>query len=323
MTAAAAAPARAIPRPPAPTGQLAQLHREIRRCTACPLYATRRHACPGEGPERAAVMFVGEAPGWEEDRAGRPFVGRAGQLLTELMEAAGITRSRVYVANTVRCLPQKEGGSAEPPQWAVDACRPFLLREIALVRPAVLVAVGRTALRALVSTKLAISEARGRAYVKDGRWVYPIYHPSYLLRNGNDPVLRNTFEEDFAGLRRLLRVHAATLRPRWSLEAIAWLYRSTPVPHAPNAHSQATTWHVLDAFALPQIQGTTVTWDIRGVHEMFRTPSAIQELLRRYVGRPVRLDLTNSSLRRGVRATLLGDTTRESVRPAEPAGGGS
>jgi uracil-DNA glycosylase family 4 len=268
-------------------------------------------------------MFVGEAPGWEEDRAGRPFVGKAGDLLTGLMEGAGFSRDRVYLTNTTRCLPPKVKGSAEPPQWAVDACRPFLLREIALVRPAVLVAVGRTALRALVSTKLAIREARGRAYVKDGRWVYPISHPSYLLRNGNDPVLRYTFEDDFAGLRRLLRVHAATLRPRWSLEAIAWLYRSTPVPHTPNAHSQATTWHVLDAFALPQVQGTTVTWDIHGVHEIFRTPSAVQELLRRYVGRPVRLDLANSSLRRGVRGTLLGDTTRESVRPAEPAGGGS
>jgi DNA polymerase len=168
-------------------------------------------------------MFVGEAPGWEEDRAGRPFVGKAGDLLTGLMEGAGFSRDRVYLANTTRCLPPKVRGSAEPPQEAVDACRPFLLREIALVRPAVLVAVGRTALRALLSTKLAISEARGRAYVKDGRWVYPIYHPSYLLRNGKDPVLRCTFEDDFAGLRRLLRVHAATLRPRWSLEAIAWL----------------------------------------------------------------------------------------------------
>ncbi len=309
MTAAPPAPVRAIPRPPAPSGPLAQLHRDIRRCTACPLAATRRHACPGEGPERAAVMVVGEAPGYDEDRAGRPFVGRAGQLLTELMEGAGLSRSRVYIANTVRCLPPKTGGSAEPPQEAVEACRMFLEREIALVRPAVLVALGRAALRALVSPKLAISDAHGRAYTRDGRWVYPMYHPSYLLRNGNDPALRRAFEDDMAGLGRLLRVHAATLRPRWSLEAIAWLYRSAPTSHTPNAHSRATTLHVLERFALPQVDGATITWDIRGVHEMFRTPSAIQELLRRYVGRPVRLDLTNSSLRRGVRATILAGTT--------------
>lgn len=173
----------------------------------------------------------------------------------------------------------------------MEACRRFLEREIALVRPAVLVAVGRTALRALVSPKLAIGEAHGRAYVKDGRWVYPPYHPSYLLQNGNDPALRRTFEDDMAGLARLLRVHAATLRPWWSLETIAWLYRSAPTPHTSNAHSPAATWHVLEHFALPQADGTDIAWDIRGLHEMFRTPSAVQELLRRYTGRPIRLDL--------------------------------
>jgi len=253
-------------------------------------------------------MFVGEAPGQDEDRIGRPFIGDAGRSLTELMEDAGIPRSRVYLTNTVRCLPPKVSGSTVPPAQAIDACHSFLEREIALVRPAVLVAVGRTALGALLTRKLTISNARGRAYFTNGRWVFPVFHTSFLLRHGNDPTLRKQFEDDFDDLVRLLRIHAATLRPRWSLEALPWLYRSTPVAHTPNAHSAATTWNVLDAFTFPQVEGATVSWDIRGIHSMFRTPSAIQELLCRWVGQPVRLDLGRSSLQRGVTGTILAET---------------
>jgi len=251
-------------------------------------------------------MIVGEAPGAEEDGSGRPFVGEAGGTLTDLMEQAGIPRSRVYVSNTVHCLPPKVNGSAKPSAAVVKACQPWIEQEIALVRPAVLVVAGDTALRALLSPTFAISKEHGRVHFKDGRWVYPIFHPSYLLRNGNDPVLRGTFEEDLHGLAILMRVHAATLRSPWSLEAVAHLYRSTTVPHTPNGHSKAIAWHVHDQFALPMVTAPSVSWDIRGIHTMLHTPSAVQELLHRWVGRPVRLELENSFVRDGVSATILG-----------------
>jgi uracil-DNA glycosylase family protein len=297
------APRTAIPRPPEPQGPLAALRREIRACRACPLAHHRRRACPGEGPERAAIAFVGEAPGYEEDRQGRPFVGPAGRLLTELLEQAGISRRRVYITNAVKCLPPKRGGSAEPAPEALAACRPFLLREIELVRPAVLVALGRTATQALLGTAIPMARARGRVFASQGRWIYPMYHPSYLLRS-SDPLARRTFEDDLRGLARLLRVHAATLRPGWSIQVVPWLYRSTPTAHTPSPHSPADTWHIVTNFQLPRVQGTTVTWDVTGVHDMFRTLSTLQELIRRYIGRPVRID-PDSSLGRGVRATIL------------------
>ncbi len=243
-------------------------------------------------------MVVGEAPWTEEDAVGRPFVGRAGHKMTELMAEAGIPRSRVYISNTVRCKPPKVNGSPKPTADVVEACRSFVERELALVRPAVLVLAGDTALRAFLSPKFSISRERGRAHFKDGRWVYPIYHPSYLLRNGNDPTLRHTFEEDFLGLRRLLRVHATTLRSPWSVDAIATVYRSLPVAHTPSAHSGAVTWYLHEGFALPQVENRTVTWNVDGVDRMLQTPSAIQELLHRWTGRPVALDLERTVMRR-------------------------
>jgi uracil-DNA glycosylase family 4 len=301
---AAAATSRAIPRPPAPTGALARLHAEIRRCAACPLARTRRHACPGEGPERAAIMIVGEAPGFEENRQGRPFVGPAGQLLTDLLAEAGIDRSSVYLSNVAKCLPPKTGGSAEPPREAVEACRTFLAQELDLVGPSIVIAAGSTALRALVDPRLSITQARGRAFFKDGRWLYPIYHPSYVLRSSGDPRVAAEMRDDLAALRHLRGLHAATLRRPWPLaDVVRHVFCSRAAPHAPTARSPAHTWHVVDHFALPKTSGATVTWDVRGLRPMFQTPSAIQELLRRWTGQPVRLDRVSE--RHGASATIL------------------
>ncbi len=292
MPQAPAAPAAppAIPRLPAPTGELAALRRDILRCTRCPLHAHRRRACPGEGPARAAVMIVGEAPGWQEDRDGRPFVGAAGQLLTRLLADCGIDRGSVYITNTVKCLPPMAGASAAPSADAVQTCLPFLRRELELVSPAVVVLAGGTPLRALVDPRLSITRAHGRAFFKDGRWLYPIYHPSYLLRSRGDPRVAAEARDDLQRLHHLRGLHAATLRRPWPLpEVLRHLFASTPTPHEPNRHSQAAAWHVLEHFALPTTRDGAITWDVRGLRPMFKTPSAIQELLRRWAGRPVRL----------------------------------
>lgn len=305
-TVQATAALRPIPQPPVPTGALAELRRDILRCTRCPLHTSRRRACPGEGPERAPIMIVGEAPGFMEDRAGRPFVGRAGQLLTQLLAEAGLDRRRVYLSNTVRCLPPKVGGSAAPSPEAIRACRPFLDREFELVRPAIVVLAGNTPLQSLFTPRLRVGAVHGRAYYKDGRWLYPIYHPSYALRAGTvqEVTITDELRADLNNLMRLRIVHAATSRRPWRVtEVVEHLFTSAPVPHTPNAHSHATTWHVLDHFALPSVSGDTVTWDLKGLRPMFKTPSAIQELLSRWTGRPVRLTAVSES--HGAVATIV------------------
>jgi uracil-DNA glycosylase family 4 len=296
-------PARAIPAPPAPSsGPLASLRREIAACRLCPLHATRRRACPGEGPERAAVMIIGEAPGREEDRQGRPFVGPAGRLLTDALEAAGIPRRRVYITNVVKCLPPSDGGSAAPPREAVAACLRHLGREIAAVQPHIVVLAGATAARTLLDPSASITRLRGTVHFPGewGAWVYPVCHPAYVLRAGPGSRAEREFREDIAALPRIIRVHAATLARPWALGPIAaHLFTSAPVPHEPSPHSPARAWMVLDRFSLPETDGDRVAWDLRGLRPMWRTPSAVAELLRRYTGEEVELDLPLGEEARG------------------------
>ncbi|MBI1905904.1 MAG: uracil-DNA glycosylase [Rhodocyclales bacterium] len=174
------------------------LEQAIRSCTACRLCEQRKQAVPGVGDRRATWMFVGEGPGAEEDRRGEPFVGQAGKLLDAMLAAIGLRRGEgVYIANAVKCRPP-HNRTPEPDEIA--ACLPFLQRQIALVRPRVLVALGRPAAQALLGAEVRISTARGKVHAHSGFPVIVTYHPAYLLRN---PVDKGKAWEDLCHARTL------------------------------------------------------------------------------------------------------------------------
>ena len=148
-------------------------------CEKCKLSKTRTQVVYGVGNPNADLMFIGEAPGRDEDEKGEPFVGRAGQLLTDIIKAMKLTRDDVYIANVIKCRPP-ENRNPEPDE--LDACRPFIKRQIELIQPKVIVTLGKFALQSLTGRASAISGARGQWTEYDGIKVMPTYHPAYLLR---------------------------------------------------------------------------------------------------------------------------------------------
>lgn len=159
---------------------------EIEGCTRCGLHASRTRTVPGEGLAPARLMLIGEGPGRQEDLAGRPFVGQAGQLLDKMLEAIHLDRSGVYIANTVKCRPPE---NRVPASDELLACAPFLARQIALVDPAVIVALGGTATKLLLGDDVRIGQVRGRWQALGERAVMPTYHPAYLLRDPRQKVV--------------------------------------------------------------------------------------------------------------------------------------
>ena len=154
---------------------------DVRACTACGLCRTRKQAVPGVGDGEADWMFVGEAPGAEEDARGEPFVGQAGRLLDNMLAALDLRRDHnVYIANVLKCRPP---GNRTPEPGEVDACRPYLDRQIALVRPRLIVALGRSAATTLLAVDASIASLRGRVHRYQGVPLIVTYHPAYLLRN--------------------------------------------------------------------------------------------------------------------------------------------
>ena len=153
---------------------------ELGACTRCGLSRARSHIVFGEGNPDADLMLIGEAPGKDEDRQGRPFVGRAGQLLARLLEEVGFTREQVYIANVIKCRPP-ENRTPEPEE--VLTCKPFLLQQIRIIDPKVLVLLGSVALKAFFGFEKTISRMRGQALAHEGRVVIPTYHPAFALRN--------------------------------------------------------------------------------------------------------------------------------------------
>lgn len=179
---------------------LAAVRAEIGDCTRCKLHAQgRRQIVFGVGNPQADLMFVGEAPGADEDIQGIPFVGRAGQLLTKIIEAIELKREQVYIANVIKCRPP---GNRNPEQDEVDTCEPFLFRQIDIIRPKVVVALGTFAARALLRTLDPISRLRGRVYDYRGAKLIPTFHPAYLLRN---PASKREVWEDMKIVRGILR----------------------------------------------------------------------------------------------------------------------
>ncbi len=182
----------------ATTEQLLAIHGRIRACVACRLHRTRTQAVPGYGPVEARIMAVGEAPGEKEDQQGRPFVGAAGKLLTELVESIGLTRRDIYITNTVKCRPP---GNRDPELDEVAACSHFLDEQIALLRPDVILILGRLALNRLLPQSAGISRLHGQRLEHDDRVYVPLYHPAAALYNGS---LRETLFADMLRVRTYL-----------------------------------------------------------------------------------------------------------------------
>jgi DNA polymerase len=171
---------------------------DIGDCTRCPLHQGRTHIVHTEGSRRARLMFIGEAPGADEDAQARPFVGRAGQLLTKIIEAIGFKRDEVLIGNVNRCRPP---GNRPPTEEEATMCKPFLLREIASVQPEVIVVMGNTATRNLLNAKLGITKLRGQFQDYHGVKVMPTFHPAYLLR---DPSKKQETWQDLKKVRDYL-----------------------------------------------------------------------------------------------------------------------
>jgi DNA polymerase len=159
---------------------LQAVRQEIGDCQRCPLCEKRRNIVFGEGSPEAAVVFVGEGPGDEEDRSGRPFVGRSGELLTKMIEAVGWRREDIYICNIVKCRPP---GNRNPELEEVAACRPFLDKQILAIQPRVIVTLGKPAISTLLGRNVAITRERGNWQEWNGIAVMPTFHPAYLLRS--------------------------------------------------------------------------------------------------------------------------------------------
>jgi uracil-DNA glycosylase family 4 len=187
------------PTPGDEAGSLAALQAHIGDCTRCKLHTLGRHTVVfGTGNPRAALMFVGEAPGSEEDLQGVPFVGRAGQLLTKIIEAIDLKRDDVYIANVIKCRPP---GNRNPEPDEVATCEPFLAQQIDIVQPRVIVALGTFAAHALLRTDAPISRIRGVVHEYRGAKLIPTFHPAYLLRS---PDRKRDVWEDMKKVRALL-----------------------------------------------------------------------------------------------------------------------
>jgi DNA polymerase len=159
---------------------LADIQKDLGACRRCGLYATRQNIVFGDGNPRARLVFVGEGPGGDEDRQGKPFVGAAGQLLTRIIEAMGLTRDEVYICNVVKCRPP---GNRNPLPEEISACAPFLVRQIQAIGPDYICALGKFAAQFLLGSEAPISSLRGRVFDYHGIRVMPTYHPAYLLRS--------------------------------------------------------------------------------------------------------------------------------------------
>lgn len=172
---------------------LEQVAAEVRNCTQCPLHNGRTRAVPGAGPSDAAIMFIGEGPGFHEDQQGLPFVGAAGNFLNEMLEGIGYQRDEVFITNVVKCRPP---GNRDPEPEEIAACADYLERQIEAINPKVIVTLGRFSM-ARWFPSARISRIHGQAREADGRLIVPFFHPAAALHQAS---LRQTVEDDFRKL---------------------------------------------------------------------------------------------------------------------------
>jgi len=178
-----ASPSAGAAMPSGRAAALEMIREEIGDCRRCPLCSTRTNIVFGTGDPHASLVFVGEAPGEDEDLRGEPFVGRAGQLLTKMIVAMGLSRQEVYIANIIKCRPPK---NRNPQPEEIAACQPFLLKQIQAIRPKVVCALGTFSAQTLLGSQQRISDLRGRFHDFHGIKVLPTFHPAYLLRNPSE-----------------------------------------------------------------------------------------------------------------------------------------
>jgi len=181
----------------------AELEPAVSACIKCSLHATRKQTVFGVGDRRAQWMFIGEAPGAEEDRQGEPFVGRAGQLLNAMLFAIGLKREEVYIANVLKCRPP---GNRDPQPEEVEQCEPYLIRQIELIQPRLIVALGRHAAHSLLKTEVPLGKLRGQRLSYHGTPLIVTYHPAYLLRN---PADKRKVWDDLCLARSVVQKHDA------------------------------------------------------------------------------------------------------------------
>jgi DNA polymerase len=211
---------------------LEELARRVRVCTDCPLHAGRTNAVPGEGPADAELLFIGEGPGFQEDRQGRPFVGPAGNFLEQLLGTVGMTRDQVYIANMVKCRPPD---NRDPTPGEIAACSKYLDRQIELINPRLIVTLGRFSTARFLPGQ-AISRVRGRLRSVNGQQIFPIMHPAAGLRRQE---MRAAIEEDFQKLAELLEVLRIDAEPasdpgRINETPSAYDAQAEPAPLAPS-----------------------------------------------------------------------------------------
>ena len=177
----------------------AEFSNAMQDCRRCRLCEGRNHIVPGEGNPNADLMFIGEGPGQEEDRLGRPFVGRSGELLTRMIHAIGVERADTYICNIVKCRPPQ---NRTPEADEAAACKEFLRMQFALVRPKAIVLLGKTACRYTIGEDIYITRDHGRWFERKGTWFIPTFHPSALLR---DPTKKRDAWDDFQKIREKLK----------------------------------------------------------------------------------------------------------------------
>jgi uracil-DNA glycosylase family 4 len=179
----------------------AEIERRVRVCRLCPLHRQRTQAVPGEGNWAAELMFIGEAPGRDEDLQGRPFVGRAGQLLRKIIASMKFQEDEVYITNIVKCRPPE---NRVPHREEVETCSPYLVRQVEIIRPKVIVTLGMTPTAYFVPGRAAMGQLRGRFADYRGIPVMPTFHPSYLIRNEGNREIRRMVWEDMKKVMALL-----------------------------------------------------------------------------------------------------------------------
>ena len=180
--------------------ELISLQEEALQCTKCQLAMSRNKLVFGEGNENAGIFIIGEAPGYDEDRQGRPFVGKSGQLLDKILAACGFNRrEHIYIGNILKCRPP---GNRNPSLEEAATCMPYLMRQIEIIDPKIIILLGATALKYMIDPDLRITKIRGQWTEHNGRLYMPVYHPSALLRN---PALKKETWEDYKNVVRKYR----------------------------------------------------------------------------------------------------------------------
>lgn len=191
------------------TPELTAIAKTISGCTICPLHKGRTNTVPGQGnPLSPDILFVGEGPGEEEDLQGLAFIGRAGQLLTKMIEAMGYNRDQIFIANIVKCRPPN---NRQPEIEEMDACMPYLLQQIRAIKPKVIIGLGATAVKGLIKSETGITKLRGTWLEFEGIPFMPTYHPAYLLRN--PPMKKDVWEDLKSVLKRLGKTPPTAQRP--------------------------------------------------------------------------------------------------------------